>query len=86
MRMQAVTLDTVFQNSPVASRIHPCILQLGLQYADGSIAGGNARCLAMLQAFKTVIEVSLLFVPFTAFITLVHVTSRASSPGCFSHL
>ena len=51
-------LDSVFQESSVAARIHPSILQLGLKYADGSIAGGNARCLAMLLAFKTVIEVS----------------------------
>ena len=58
--LQAVRLDSVFQESSVASRVHPSILQLGLKYADGSIAGGNARCLAMLLAFKTVIEASLL--------------------------
>ena len=36
---------------PAAANIHPAILQLGLRYADGSIRGANARCLAMLNAF-----------------------------------
>lgn len=33
-------------------QIHPTILELGLQFTDGTITGGNARCLALLQAFK----------------------------------
>ncbi len=32
--------------------LHPAILQLGLRIAEGLVAGGNARCLAMLEAFK----------------------------------
>ncbi|XP_022286386.2 translation initiation factor eIF2B subunit delta-like [Crassostrea virginica] len=35
--------------------IHPVIIKLGLQYAEGVICGSNARCLAMLAAFKQVI-------------------------------
>ena len=30
------------------------IVSLGLKYADGIITGGNARCVAMLSAFKQV--------------------------------
>eukprot|EP00617_Octactis_speculum_P026636 CAMPEP_0185771528 /NCGR_PEP_ID=MMETSP1174-20130828/64355_1 /TAXON_ID=35687 /ORGANISM="Dictyocha speculum, Strain CCMP1381" /LENGTH=441 /DNA_ID=CAMNT_0028457413 /DNA_START=20 /DNA_END=1345 /DNA_ORIENTATION=+ len=32
------------------------IMTLGLRYADGSIRGGNARCLAMLEAMKQVVS------------------------------
>ncbi|VDI00761.1 translation initiation factor eIF-2B subunit delta [Mytilus galloprovincialis] len=35
--------------------IHPAIVRLGVQYAEGVICGSNARCLAMLVAFKQVI-------------------------------
>lgn len=35
--------------------IHPAIVKLGVQYAEGIITGSNARCLAMLAAFKQVI-------------------------------
>ncbi|KND01679.1 translation initiation factor eIF2B subunit delta [Spizellomyces punctatus DAOM BR117] len=36
--------------------IHPAVLTLGLRFAEFVIAGGNARCMAMLQAFKKVIS------------------------------
>ena len=36
--------------------IHPAIVRLGVKYAEGVICGSNARCLAMLAAFKQVIE------------------------------
>ena len=36
--------------------IHPSILRLALLYADFKIVGANARCLAMLEAFKDVIS------------------------------
>ncbi|XP_065844017.1 translation initiation factor eIF2B subunit delta-like isoform X2 [Oscarella lobularis] len=36
--------------------IHPAILKLGLQYADGLICGSNSRCIAMLSAFKQVFQ------------------------------
>lgn len=35
-------------------QIHPSILRLALQYADFRIVGANARCIAMLEAFKDV--------------------------------
>ena len=31
-------------------------MSLGLKYADGIITGGNARCVAMLHAFKHLIQ------------------------------
>lgn len=34
--------------------IHPSILRLALHYADFKIVGANARCIAMLEAFKEV--------------------------------
>lgn len=36
--------------------IHPIILKLGLQYAEGIISGSNARCIGLLCAFKKVIS------------------------------
>ena len=36
--------------------IHPAILSLALQYSRMHIIGSNARCLAMLQAFREVIS------------------------------
>ncbi|XP_071503110.1 translation initiation factor eIF2B subunit delta-like [Diadema antillarum] len=35
--------------------IHPAIIKLGLQYAEGIISGANSRCIALLVAFKKVI-------------------------------
>ena len=46
-------------------KIHPAIIQLGLKYANGVITGSNARCVAMLTAFK---DVSILKV-LTSFLT-----------------
>ena len=34
--------------------IHPAVIRLGLQFAEFKITGANARCIAMLTAFKTV--------------------------------
>eukprot|EP00884_Botryococcus_braunii_P018878 jgi/Botrbrau1/5674/Bobra.0071s0015.2 len=53
---RASTLEKVLDESEVAFRVHPLVLQLGLKYADGSIKGGNARCIALLTAFQHVIE------------------------------
>ncbi|KAL4241158.1 eIF-2B alpha/beta/delta subunits family protein [Abortiporus biennis] len=36
--------------------IHPAILRLALQFSNFKITGGNARCIATLTAFKTVIQ------------------------------
>ncbi|KAE8124996.1 hypothetical protein FH972_019834 [Carpinus fangiana] len=41
-----------FQHDPV----HPAVYKVGLQYLAGDITGGNARCIAMLRAFKEAIE------------------------------
>ncbi|MCI4389415.1 hypothetical protein PGIGA_G00097660 [Pangasianodon gigas] len=44
------------QISIPATVIHPSIVQLGLQYSQGIIAGSNARSVALLHAFKQVIQ------------------------------
>ncbi|XP_072101960.1 translation initiation factor eIF2B subunit delta isoform X2 [Mobula birostris] len=36
--------------------LHPAIVRLGLQYSQGIITGSNARCIALLHAFKQVIH------------------------------
>ena len=41
-------------HSPASGSIHPAIVKLGLQYADGIVCGSNARCIALLAAFKQV--------------------------------
>jgi translation initiation factor eIF-2B subunit delta len=35
--------------------LHPAVIELGYQYANGKIRGGNARCRAMLRVFHKVI-------------------------------
>lgn len=43
-------------NVPVNSNIiHPAIIRLGIQYANGIIVGGNARCVAFLKAIKELV-------------------------------
>ncbi|KAK9067490.1 hypothetical protein SSX86_014820 [Deinandra increscens subsp. villosa] len=32
--------------------VHPAVYKVGLRYLTGDISGGNARCIAMLQAFQ----------------------------------
>lgn len=41
---------------PSKGDIHPAIIRLGLQFSEFKIAGANARCIATLTAFKTVIQ------------------------------
>ncbi|KAL3596926.1 hypothetical protein D5086_008563 [Populus alba] len=36
--------------------MHPAVYKVGLQYLSGDIYGGNARCIAMLQAFQEAIK------------------------------
>lgn len=36
--------------------VHPAIIRVGLQFSDFKITGANARCIAMLTAFKAVIQ------------------------------
>lgn len=40
----------------VKGDIHPAIIRLGLLFSDFRICGSNARCIATLTAFKTVIQ------------------------------
>ncbi|EQC40775.1 hypothetical protein SDRG_01846 [Saprolegnia diclina VS20] len=51
-RESSLSLNVGFSKT----EIHPAILSLGLKYAEGKIAGGNARCIAMLTAFQEVIK------------------------------
>jgi translation initiation factor eIF-2B subunit delta len=37
------------------SQLHPAVLELGREYASGTIRGGNARCRAMLQTFGDIL-------------------------------
>ena len=39
-----------------SGKIHPAIMKLGLQYAEGVICGSNARCVALLGALKQVCQ------------------------------
>lgn len=48
-----VSVSDVLSHKDMA-HLHPAILQLGLKYADVSITGGNARCVAMLNAMSQV--------------------------------
>lgn len=50
-------MEGVLTESEFAARVHPVVLRLGLSYADGSITGGNARCVALLGALRTVLQV-----------------------------
>ncbi|XP_024022304.1 translation initiation factor eIF-2B subunit delta [Morus notabilis] len=36
--------------------VHPAVYKVGLQYLSGDVSGGNARCIAMLQAFREAIK------------------------------
>ncbi|KAJ6867196.1 translation initiation factor eIF-2B subunit delta-like isoform X2 [Populus alba x Populus x berolinensis] len=36
--------------------MHPAVYKVGLQYLSGDVCGGNARCIAMLQAFQEAIK------------------------------
>ncbi len=50
-------MEGVLTESEFAAKVHPAVLRLGLAYADGSITGGNARCVALLAALRTVLQV-----------------------------
>lgn len=41
-------------NINVNQKLHPAIVKLGLQYANDTVVGSNARCYAFLNAMKTV--------------------------------
>ncbi len=44
-----VTVSSLLTNHKGTHGIHPAVLQLGLRYADGTISGANARCVAFMQ-------------------------------------
>jgi translation initiation factor eIF-2B subunit delta len=49
--------DTGLSAAAVAKgSIHPAVLRLGLQMAEGIISGSNARVVGMLRAFQQVIS------------------------------
>jgi len=39
----------------VGGNLHPAIVQLGIQYAEGKIVGSSARCVSLLLALKTLL-------------------------------
>ena len=54
-RVSSLSLNIGF-SSREWLHIHPAVVRLGLQYEKGVIRGSNARCVAMLVAFKQVIS------------------------------
>mmetsp|Transcript_934 Transcript_934/g.1425 ORF Transcript_934/g.1425 Transcript_934/m.1425 type:complete len:659 (+) Transcript_934:25-2001(+) len=50
-----VTASSLLSHKESGS-MHPAVLHLGLSYADGSITGATARCMAMLHTFCQVIN------------------------------
>jgi len=47
---------SVTKSLPVAGgNLHPSVLQLGLQFADGEVVGSEGRCVSLLRTLKTVI-------------------------------
>ena len=39
----------------VGGNLHPAIVQLGIQYAEGKIVGSSGRCISLLLALKTLL-------------------------------
>lgn len=48
-----VSVEGVLRSKEGGS-VHPAVLALGLKYADGSIKGSTARCVAMVHALSQV--------------------------------
>jgi translation initiation factor eIF-2B subunit delta len=44
-----VSVESVLRGKEGGS-VHPAVLALGLRYADGTIKGSTARCVAMVNA------------------------------------
>jgi hypothetical protein len=53
---QAASVERVLAASERAGRVHAAVLRLGLAYAQGSIRGGNARCVALLSTLRAVLQ------------------------------
>ena len=54
--VQRTTLDSVLAKYNMDFPFHPAVLKLGLKYADGTIKGANARCIAMLDMLREMVE------------------------------
>lgn len=50
------TVDHLKPYGLFGSSIHPAVFRTGLQIAEGVVIGSNARCVAMLAAFRSLIE------------------------------
>jgi len=51
---------SVTRNMPVSgSNIHPAMIQLGLQHAEGEVVGSSGRCISLLLAIKSLLNDSL---------------------------
>ncbi|KAM0788570.1 hypothetical protein ACM66B_001694 [Microbotryomycetes sp. NB124-2] len=57
LHLDSPSNSALLRHSSKAStaNIHPSIIRLALQYAEFKVVGANARCIAMLEAFKDVI-------------------------------
>jgi hypothetical protein len=53
-------VEAVLKSSRDGSSVHPAVLALGLRYADGSITGSTARCVALVHALCQVSVLLLL--------------------------
>lgn len=49
----SLTRNVFFSNE---NTVHPAIMRLGLKMSEGTVSGSTSRCIAMLNAFKTVIQ------------------------------
>lgn len=54
--VQRVTLDSVLAKYNFDFPFHPEVLKLGVKYADGSIKGANARCIALLDMLRQMLQ------------------------------
>ena len=48
------TLTT--KSDQMANKLHPAVIETGYRFATGQVRGGNSRCRAMLQCFRTLIR------------------------------
>ena len=51
-----MTLDSVLAKYNFDFPFHPEVLKLGVRYADGSIKGANARCIALLDMLRQMLQ------------------------------
>lgn len=53
---EGALLSSLMEVGLGSSVLHPDVVEIGLQYADGTVVGGTARCFTMLTAFKKMIQ------------------------------